>query len=100
MTVHATGENADGSKIATNYTAQLDGKDYPVSGGTGYEMVTLKVLDDHTMHAERKHDGKVVQTVHSVLAKDGKSYTSTTTGTVTQDGYSIASGDARIVKTS
>ena len=62
------------------YTATFDGKDSPVTGSADYDMVTLKMLDPMTRHLVRKKGGKEVQTVHSVLSKDGKHYTSTTKG--------------------
>jgi hypothetical protein len=78
--VTATGVAADGTPINTSYTATYDGKDSPVTGAADYDAVTLKMLDANTRHTVRKKAGKEVQVVHSVLAKDGKSFTSTTTG--------------------
>jgi hypothetical protein len=77
----ATTVGADGQSSSTDFTTMLDGKDVAVTGATDYDMVSVKMLDPMTRHMVRKKGGKEVQTVHSVLAKDGKHYTSTTTGT-------------------
>jgi hypothetical protein len=79
--VMAEGVAADGKPINTMYTATYDGKDVAVTGSPDYDMASLKMLDANTRHTVRKKGGKEVQVVHSVLAKDGKSFTSTTTGT-------------------
>ncbi len=71
---------ADGKPMSTQYTATLDGKDVPVTGSADYDIVSVKMLDPMTRHMVRKQAGKDVQTVHSVLAKDGKHFTSTTKG--------------------
>ena len=78
--VTATGVNGDGTPLNTTYTATYDGKDAVVTGSPDYDALTVKMLDANTRHTVRKKAGKEVQVVHSVLAKDGKSFTSTTTG--------------------
>jgi hypothetical protein len=78
--VTATAVNAEDKTTTTEYTTAGDGKDVPVTGSADYDMVSVKMLDASTRHMVRKKGGKEVQTVHSVLAADGKSFTSTTTG--------------------
>jgi hypothetical protein len=78
--VTAKGTAGDGSPINTSYTATYDGKDAPVTGSADYDAVSLKMIDANTRHTVRKKGGKEVQVLHSVLAQDGKSYTTTTTG--------------------
>ena len=80
FTVTATGVGGDGKPINTSYTASYDGKDSPVTGSADFDAVTVKMLDANTRHTVRKKGGKEVQVLHSVMAKDGKSFTSTTTG--------------------
>lgn len=79
--IMAKGVAADGTPINTMYTATYDGKDVPVTGSPDFDTASLKMLDANTRHTVRKMGGKEVQVVHSVLAKDGKSFTSTTKGT-------------------
>ena len=78
--VTATGVAGDGTPINTTYTATYDGKDAPVTGSADYDAVSVKMIDANTRHTVRKKAGKEVQVLHSVLAKDGKSYTTTTSG--------------------
>lgn len=72
--------DAEGKPMATEYTANYDGKDYPLKGSTVADTVTLKRIDARTSLRTDKRDGKVVQTFKRVMAKDGKSFTVTNTG--------------------
>ena len=78
--ITAKGTAANGTPINTVYTPTYDSKDVPVTGSPDYDTASLKMLDANTRHTVRKKGGKEVQVVHSVLAKDGKSFTATTTG--------------------
>ena len=86
--------NAKGQKVHTEYTATLDGADSPWKGtidgkpNTGQDAISFKKLDANTYHVENKLKGKVMTTNHIVVAADGKSRTSTTTGT-NADGQKI-----------
>jgi len=79
--------NAKGQKVHIEYTATTDGADHPWKGTTddkpilGQDAVSFKKLDAHTYHVENKSKGKVLTINHIVVAADGKSRTSTTTGT-------------------
>ncbi|MFI5311242.1 MAG: hypothetical protein ACHQQ3_08430 [Gemmatimonadales bacterium] len=79
--------NAKGQKVHIEYTATLDGADHPWKGtidgkpNTGQDAVSFKKLDANTYHVENKLKGKVMTINHIVVAADGKSRTSTTTGT-------------------
>jgi hypothetical protein len=75
------GTDADGKPTATEYTANYDSKDVPVKGGVGYDTLSLKRIDANTVETTRKNAGKVVQTLRSVVSADGKTRTTTTTGT-------------------
>ena len=79
VTVKGTG--ADGKPLLTEYTANYDGKDYPVTGNADYDATSLKRIDAYTVEFTRKKAGKVVQTGTNVVAKDGKTRTVTTKGT-------------------
>ena len=78
------GIDATESHVAYEYTANFDGKDYPMTGsGTPNEADTIGVrrIDDLTVEATLKKAGDVVQITRSVLSKDGKVLTYTSRGT-------------------
>jgi hypothetical protein len=88
--VSAKGIGGDDKPFGTEYSATADGKDAPVTGSADYDVVSIKMLDPMTRHMVRKKGGKEVQTVHSVLSKDGKHFTSTTKG-VNAKGQQVGS---------
>ena len=74
--------NADGTRGATGYTANFDGKDYPLTGSVvGADMVSLKRIDARTTERTDKKGAKVIQTLRRVVSQDGKTMTVTTKGT-------------------
>ena len=73
--------NADGSKIATEYTANYDGKDVPIKGSPTTDTISLIRKDPQTTVRTDKKAGKVVATLTRVVAKDGKSFTVAVKGT-------------------
>jgi hypothetical protein len=75
------GIGADGKPTATSYTANYDGKDYPLTGSPVADTVSLRRVDANTAERTDKKAGKVVQTLTRVMAKDGKSFTVTVKGT-------------------
>jgi formylglycine-generating enzyme required for sulfatase activity len=84
LRVSATGVDAQGKPINTQYTANFDGKDYPVTGNADYDAIVLKRVDAHSMEFTRKRASKVVQTGTNVVSKDGKTRTITVDGTNAQ----------------
>lgn len=72
--------NAAGAALNTEFTAEAEGKDYPVKGNPDYDITALKRVDSHTIEFARKKGGKVVQTMRSTVSKDGKTRTVTVTG--------------------
>jgi len=77
--------NADGTRTTTQYTANFDGKDYPLTGSQlGADTVSLKRIDARTTERIDKKGGKVVQTLTRVVSQDGKTMTVTTKGTNAQ----------------
>ena len=76
----AEGIGPDGKPTLLEYTANYDGKDYPLKGSPVADTVSLKRIDERTAQRTDKKDGKVVQTLTRVMAKDGKSFTVTTKG--------------------
>ena len=77
----ADGVRGDDTPIRVEYTAQYDGKDYPVSGSPMADTVSLKRLDANTTERTDKKGGKVVQTLTRKLSSDGKTLTVTIKGT-------------------
>jgi len=71
----AQGTNEDGSSFRYTYTANFDGKDYPVSG-TGVpgeaDTIALKRVNHSTTDVTYKKAGKVILTGQYVISKDGK----------------------------
>jgi hypothetical protein len=67
--------NADGSKTGLQYTANFDGKDYPVIGWNDWDSVALKRVDSLTIEHTRKKGGKVVNTATVTVSKDGRTLT-------------------------
>jgi hypothetical protein len=71
---------ADGTTRKISYTAMYDGKDAPVMGTPDYDMVAV-TRSGNTISGTRKKGGKQVQTFTTVVSADGKTRTTTTTGT-------------------
>jgi hypothetical protein len=80
LKITTTGIDAAGKPTMTVYTANFDGKDYPVTGEANFDMTSLKRIDANTIEFTRKKAGKVVLTATGVVSKDGKTRTHTTTG--------------------
>lgn len=87
--VSTSGTGADGKPTQTGFTAMFDGKDHPVTGNPDWDTAMAKRVDSHTVEFTRKKGGKVVQTATSVVSKDGKTRTVTTTG-VNAQGQKIS----------
>jgi len=80
---------ADGKTQNTESTYAYDGKDYAVTGGPEGETVALQEdSKTHTLTVTVKIKGKATGTTTSVMSKDGKSFTGTTTAT-TPDGKPV-----------
>jgi hypothetical protein len=72
---------ADGTTTHTEYTADYDGKDYPLKGTKDADTVSLKRVDANSTVRTDKKAGKVVRTYTRKLSADGKTMTTTITGT-------------------
>ena len=77
----ADGVRGDDTPIRVEYTAQFDGKDYPITGSPMADTVSLKRLDANTTERTDKKDGKVTQTLTRKVSSDGKTMTVTYKGT-------------------
>lgn len=78
--ITAKGTDAAGKRTTTVYTANYDGKDYPVTGNPDWDAISLKRVNPSNVEFTRKRAGKVVQTGTNVISNDGKTRTITTTG--------------------
>jgi hypothetical protein len=75
------GIDAEGKERQTTYTGSYDGKDNPLTGNPDADTISLKRIDDSTVEATLKKDGKVVSTSTRTISKDGKVMTVKTKGT-------------------
>lgn len=84
--------NGDGSNQQFNYTANLDGKSYPITGMAPYgaDSVSVNLTAPNTLSYSLTKGGKVVGTGTSVVSADGKTLTLTSKGTDEQ-GKAISS---------
>jgi hypothetical protein len=82
--VTGTGEQADGTAINASYTAKYDGKEYTVTGSP-YDTIAIKQVNANTLTFTQKKKGeKYNVTGRMVIAKNGKTATSTLKGTNAQ----------------
>jgi hypothetical protein len=72
--------NAAGTRTTTQYTADFDAKDYPVTGSQIYDTVSLKRIDAWTTEGTYKKGSTEALTMRRAVSQDGKTMTVTTTG--------------------
>jgi hypothetical protein len=84
------GVDGDGKPTHTEWTGKPDGKDYPVTGDSGSDARSLKMVNEHSYKVAAKQGGKVLYSGELVVAADGKSRTVTLHGTGA-DGKKMAS---------
>jgi len=70
-----------GQPVKFDYRATLDGKPSKVTGSAAIDELSLKRVNDHTIDATGKKNGKVVYTDKRTVTKDGKTYAISRTGT-------------------
>jgi hypothetical protein len=69
----ATGTDSDGKAINQNSTIAWDGKDHAIDEpGT---TVAVTQVNPRTLNATVKHEGAVVDSIHVVISKNGKTMT-------------------------
>jgi len=75
------GVDRQGHDYFSQYAAKHDGKEYPrlVKGGKGLTTIMFHQVDPYTSTYILKSDGKVTATGRTVLSKDGKVLTVSTT---------------------
>jgi hypothetical protein len=59
-----------------SYTTKLDGSDAPVKGAYGWDTVSLKLINDHTIEETDKFNGKVTGMGKMTVSANGKTITS------------------------
>lgn len=80
--VTSTGVRKDGKAANGSYTAKYDGKFVPVAGGGAFDSIAIKQVDANTFTSEaKKTGGKYRLKGKSVVSSDGKTMTSTLSGT-------------------
>ena len=72
---------ADGTKSSITYTAEYNGKDYPMAGSANADTVALKYAGGNTVQRIDKKGGKIVTTWMRSISSDGKTMTATQKGT-------------------
>jgi hypothetical protein len=77
-------EPLTGPATVAEVTAMFDGKDYPVTGNPNADMQSYTKVDSHSYQVVAKKDGKVTITSKVVISPDGKTRTTTQTGTDAQ----------------
>ncbi len=75
---------ADGTKVNWEYSANFDGKPYPVKGNPDGDMVIAKRVNATTVDSSYTLKGKPTTTNTRVVSADGKTMTVTSTGTNAQ----------------
>jgi hypothetical protein len=78
------GAGPDGSKVHWEYTANFDGKPYPVTGNPDGDMVIAKRINPNTVETAYTLKGKPTTTNTRVVSADGKTLTVTSKGTNAQ----------------
>lgn len=72
----------DGTAHHWEFTAQFDGKEYPVTGSSPYgDTTALTRVDARTIRIRSKYQGKATTDQTIVVSADGKTRTTTTKGT-------------------
>ncbi len=78
------GTDAAGNPAHNEWTGKLDGKDYPVAGGSPSDARSVRRINSRTLLTRVKRDGKVIITTRIEISPDGKSRVVTSTATNAQ----------------
>jgi len=79
LTVKTTA--ADGKESVATLTFKDDGKPYPVTGNSDFDMVSVTRVDANTVHSTQTKGGAPVGTGERTVSKDGKTLTFKQKGT-------------------
>jgi hypothetical protein len=75
--VTVDGVDGEGKPVHNEWTGMLDGKDYPLTGGTNSDTRAYKKINDRTLELTQKKADKVTATGKIVVSADGKTRTVT-----------------------
>jgi hypothetical protein len=75
------GVDSEGKPVHVEFTANYDGKDYPMTGNPDANTIAIKRVDRYTAVSTLKKNGKVVARTTRKVAKDGKTATFESRGT-------------------
>jgi hypothetical protein len=75
------GVSATGEATHWTYTANFDGKDYPVAGNPDADTAKLRKINPRTVEVTNKKAGKVTLVNTRAVSANGKTLTVTTKGT-------------------
>lgn len=92
-TMSFTGVAADGSPMSGHSTFKYDGKDYPITGSSAFDTLSLKRLNGSTVRSTLKKGGKVVGASIRTVSGHGKVMTLSTRGT---DSKGVAFDDVAV----
>ena len=67
--------DANGKSVTIEHPANFDGKDYPLTGSSRADAISLKKIDDYRSEAILKHASTIIGTAKRVVSKDGKTMT-------------------------
>lgn len=73
--LHYRGTVTESSENTRDFTfdGAIDGKEYPMAGGAGPGMTTLRRVDENTIETDfRSTDGRRTETARTSLSRDGK----------------------------
>jgi hypothetical protein len=77
----ADGVDGEGKAMHSTYTSKWDGKDVPWTGNANADTAAPKRIDANTYENTWKKGGKVTMNTKTVVSADGKTLTTTQTGT-------------------
>jgi hypothetical protein len=86
MKVKVTTVYADGRTNVAEYESDDDGRDYPVTGRSLGETLSMVKVDDYLAQVNIKHAGKPIAFVLREISRDGKSMTMTFDGNLGVNG--------------
>lgn len=79
---------ADGKTTHTEFTANYDGMDVPLTGSPIADTVSVQKVGDTRVRKDKKN-GKVIMTYTGTVSKDGKTFSVQQKGT-NQDGAAVS----------
>ena len=86
------GEFIKNSNGQMSYRFKFDGQENPVTGSALFDMASWKQIDPHTFEHVMKKDGKILYTVRTAVATDGKTRTWRITRTLADGTTAVSEG--------